>query len=85
LLGMAQSGVDAGSASTMALQGLAASNEMAAGQLGGSTMGNLFSDLGNAYTYNQQLQGQRSVATPQTSQWYGVSSPSQTYSGSVSR
>ena len=84
LLSMAQSGVDTGTVQTMALNGIRANQEAAKGGQYGYLVSGLFDDLGQTYLYNQQMQGGRMVA-PKGEQWYGVSRPSQTYGGSVSR
>lgn len=80
LISMAQSGIDTGTAATMALEGLSANAAQAAAQRSGSTVGQLFNDLSQAYLVNQTVAG-RNSANPYASQWYGVSSPQQTYSG----
>lgn len=84
LISMAQSGIDTGTAAQMALQGLKVNADSLASQRSGSTIGNLFNDFGTAYMMSQQNQGRQS-ANPYQQQWFGVSSPSQSYSGSVSR
>lgn len=80
LISMAQSGIDTGTAATMALEGLSANAAQAAAQRSGSTIGGLFNDLSQAYLVNQTVAG-RNAVNPYASQWYGVSSPQQTYSG----
>lgn len=81
LISLAQSGIDTGTASQMALQGLKANAANAAGARGGATVGSLFNDMAQAYLYNQQQQGRASGGGQYGSQWYGVSSPTQRYSG----
>ncbi len=82
LISMAQSGIDTGTASQMALEGLKANAQQAAAQRGGATVGSLFNDLAQAYLVNQQVAGTRSAAGQVPGQqWWGVSSPQQTYSG----
>lgn len=81
LISLAQSGIDTGTASQMALQGLKANAASAAGARGGATVGGLFNDMAQAYLYNQQQQGRASGSGQYGSQWYGVSSPTQRYSG----
>lgn len=81
LISLAQSGIDTGTASQMALQGLKANAATAAGARGGATVGGLFNDMAQAYLYNQQQQGRASGTGQPGSQWYGVSSPTQRYSG----
>ena len=85
LISMAQSGIDTGSAATMAAQGLQANAEQAASARGGATIGSLFQDLSQAYLMNQVNQGRSGVPMPQQQQWFGVSSPSQSYDGRVTR
>ena len=80
LISMAQSGIDTGSASTMALNGLKVNAENVAAQRSGSTVGGLFNDMSQAYLMNQVNQG-RAAGTNTAGQWYGVSSPSQKYAG----
>lgn len=82
LISLAQSGIDTGTASQMALKGLEANAAQAAGARGGATVGGLFGDLSQAYLYNQQNKGANAGYGQQGSQWYGVSSPTQTYAGS---
>lgn len=86
LISMAQSGIDTGSAATMALNGLSANADSVASQRNGATVGNLFNDMAQAYLYNQQQAGRNSVAggVPGAQQWYGVSSPTTTYGGKTS-
>ena len=55
LIGMAQSGIDAGAASQSALQGLSANAANATSAASGATVGRLFGYLANAYMYNQQM------------------------------
>ncbi len=80
LISMAQSGIDTGSASTMALNGLKVNADSVAQQRSGSSIGSLFNDLSQAYLLNQSNAGRAAGGYGQ--QWYGVSSPSQRYSGS---
>lgn len=84
LLSMAQSGIDTGSASTMALEGLKANAANAAAARGGSTIGSLFNDMAQAYLVNQGVVGKASNANPYA-QWFGVSSPQDQYSGNVTK
>jgi len=83
LLSMAQSGIDTGSAATMALEGLKANAANAAAARGGSTIGNLFNDMAQAYLVNQGVVGKAGQVNPYGSQWYGVSAPQATYQGDV--
>lgn len=79
LISMAQSGIDTGSAATMALNGLKVNADSVAQQRSGSSIGGLFNDLSQAYLANQVNAGRAAGGYGQ--QWYGVSSPSQRYSG----
>lgn len=82
LISMAQSGIDTGTAATMALEGLKGNSQQAAAARSGATVGGLFNDLSQAYLINQQLAGRNSAnAAMAGQQWYGVSSPQTTYSG----
>lgn len=81
LLSMAQSGIDTGSASTMALNGLKVNADSVAGQRAGANVGSLFSDMSQAYLLNQQRQGAAAGSQMPGQQWYGVSSPTQKYAG----
>lgn len=81
LISMAQSGVDTGTASQMALQGLKVNADSVAEQRSGASIGGLFNDLSQAYLANQATAG-RNAGTNYGQQWYGVSSPTQRYSGS---
>jgi hypothetical protein len=82
LISMAQSGIDTGSASQMALGGLKANAESVAGERSGATIGTLFDDISNAYLINQQQQGRN--AGMYGNQFYGVSDPRKGSSGSLS-
>jgi hypothetical protein len=83
LISMAQSGVDTGSAATMALGGLQANANSVAGQRSGATIGTLFDDISNAYLVNQQAQGRNAGMYGQ--QFYGVSDPRKGASGTLGR
>lgn len=83
LISMAQSGIDTGTAQTMALRNLDATAQSAAGARQGASIGNLFGDLSQAYLMRQQRAGMQAGANA-GQQWYGVSSPQQTYGGSTS-
>lgn len=80
LISMAQSGVDTGTAQTMALRNLDANAQSAQAQRQGASIGGLFGDLSQAYLLRQAGIGQKAGAAP-GQQWYGVSAPQQTYSG----
>lgn len=85
LINMAQSGIDTGSAATMALNGLSVNADQAAAQRNGATIGSLFSDLSQAYLVNQQASGMANAVngSPFAQQWYGVSSPKTSYGGNT--
>ncbi|OYY58625.1 MAG: hypothetical protein B7Y55_02135 [Polynucleobacter sp. 35-46-207] len=85
LISMAQSGIDTGSAATMALNGLSVNADQAAAQRNGATIGSLFGDLSQAYLVNQQAGGMANAVNgnPFGQQWYGVSSPKTSYGGST--
>lgn len=84
LISLAQSGIDTGTAASMALNGLSANAANAAGARGGASLGSLFDGLGNAYMYNQAKQGANAgYAGQYGNQFLGVSSPNKQYSGST--
>lgn len=80
LLSMAQSGIDTGSAATMALEGLKVNADNVAQARAGATIGNLFGDLSNAYLMNQANQG-TAAGIGYGQQNFGVSSPLTRYAG----
>lgn len=82
LISMAQSGIDTGTAQTMALRGLDAAAQGAMASRNDAMVGNLFGDLSQAYLQRQIGAGMR-AGNQQQNQWYGVSAPQQTYAGSV--
>jgi hypothetical protein len=73
LISLAQSGIDTGTAAQQALKGLEVNAANAASARAGSTVGQLFNDLSQAYLFNQQNQG-RQTGQMSGQQWYGVSS-----------
>lgn len=73
LISLAQSGIDTGTAAQQALKGLEVNAANAASARAGSTVGQLFNDLSQAYLINQQNQG-RQAGNQYGQQWYGVSS-----------
>ncbi|MBK5570094.1 hypothetical protein [Ensifer sp. SSB1] len=85
LISLAQSGIDTGTAQQTALAGLNANSQAAEGARGGATIGNLFSDLSQAYLANQVNAGRTAGGLNTQQQWYGVSNPQQTYGGSTTR
>jgi hypothetical protein len=84
LISMAQSGIDTGTAQTMAMRQLDAAAQQAAGDRQGATIGNLFGDMSQAYLANQARAGQLAGRNP-NQQWYGVSNPRTGDAGSVAR
>jgi hypothetical protein len=62
------------------LGGLKANADSVAQARAGATIGNLFNDLSQAYLLNQVNAGRFSNNQP-GGQWFGVSSPQQTYQG----
>jgi hypothetical protein len=85
LISMAQSGIDTGTAQQTALAGLNANSQAAAGARGGATVGNLFSDLSQAYLANQVAAGRAAAPGMTGQQWFGVSDPRSGSNGSTSR
>ncbi|CAL62403.1 Hypothetical protein HEAR2270 [Herminiimonas arsenicoxydans] len=84
LIGMAQSGIDTGTAQTMALNQLNATQQSAAGDRAGASVGNLFGDMSQAYLMNQIRAGQ--VAGKQMgASSYGVSNPRTGDSGYINK
>lgn len=81
LISMAQSGIDTGTAQSMALRNLDATAQSAQAGRQGATVGGLFNDLSQAYLMRQAAAGQRAGSMPGQQQWYGVSAPQQTYVG----
>jgi hypothetical protein len=80
LISMAQSGIDTGSAATMALGGLKSNVDSVAAQRSGSTIDDLFGNISAAYLANQTNQG-RAAGMNQGAQFYGVSDPNKKYAG----
>lgn len=78
LISMAQSGIDTGTAASMALKGLDVNASQARGQLGGASVGQLFNNIGQAYYQNQVNQGYTQGMQPQHG---GASSPQRRYAG----
>lgn len=64
LISMAQSGIDTGTAASMALNGLSVNADQAAAQRNGATIGSLFGDLSQAYLVNQQANGVNNAYSP---------------------
>lgn len=85
LISMAQSGIDTGSAASMALNGLSANANQAAQARSGATVGGLFDDLSQAYLTNQILTGRNAALTGygQQNNVTATASPQTTYGGTV--
>lgn len=83
LISMAQSGIDTGSAASMALNGLKNNAANAAAQRSGASIGSLFGDMSQAYLMNQQQKGMAAGAQLPGQQWFAVSNPRQGSSGTV--
>ena len=82
LISMAQSGIDTGSAATMALNGLKVNADSVAAERSGSTVGNLFNDMSQAYLYNQQGLGTATgSANPYQEQQFGSMGTRNNYAG----
>jgi hypothetical protein len=81
LISLAQSGIDTGTAAQQALKGLEVNSANAASARAGSTVGNLFNDMSQAYLYRQMLQGQNAGNQGAGGQFFGVSSPHKNYAG----
>lgn len=86
LISMAQSGIDTGTAASMALSGLSANANQAASARSGATVGGLFDDLSQAYLTNQIITGRNAAMTG-----YGqnnvtaTAGPQATYGGNVNK
>lgn len=81
LIGMAQSGIDTGQVSQLALSGLDANVANAKSAGSGATVGNVFGDLAQAYLFNQQQQAfQNGYGQPQN-RGGNINSTRNTYSG----
>lgn len=79
LISMAQQGIDTGSAATLALNGLQVNADNAAAARGGATIGNLFSDLSQAYLVNKMMQGQNTALNGlNQNQFFGSAAPTTT-------
>lgn len=85
LISMAQSGIDTGSASTMALNGLKVNADSVASQRSGASIGGLFNDMSQAYLMNQQNKGTAAGSAMFGGQSLGVSDPRRGSSGTVGR
>ncbi len=83
LISLAQSGIDTGTASQQALNGLEVNAANAASARAGSTVGRLFDDLASAYLVNQTNAGRLAGRAAADQQFLGVSSPTQRYQGAT--
>jgi hypothetical protein len=83
LISMAQSGIDTGTASQMALQGLKVNADSVAQQRSGSSIGSLFNDLSQAYLANQVNAGRASGFSPYQQNPYGSLNPRAGSSGTL--
>lgn len=84
LISMAQSGIDTGTAASMALNGLSANANQAASARSGATVGGLFDDLSQAYLTNQILTGRNAALTGYGKDVNGVpASPDKVYGGTT--
>lgn len=88
LISLAQSGLDTGTAASMAAGSMASAADVARSQAGGATVGRLFDDLSQAYVTNQVMKT-RYPAAGQQQQPSGYGTPSlwgtNRYTGSVGR
>lgn len=84
LISMAQSGIDTGTAASMALNGLSANANQAASARSGATVGGLFDDLSQAYLTNQILTGRNAALAGYSKDVSGApASPQKTYGGTT--
>lgn len=81
LIGMAQSGIDTGQVSSLALAGLDANVANAKSAASGATVGNVFGDLAQAYLFNQQQQAFQQGYGPYQNKNANINSTRNTYSG----
>lgn len=84
LISMAQSGIDTGTAASMALNGLSVNANQAAQARSGATIGGLFDDLSQAYLTNQIISGRNAALAGYNKDLQGVpASPQKTYGGTT--
>lgn len=81
LIGMAQSGIDTGQVSSLALAGLDANAANAKSAASGATVGNVFGDLAQAYLFNQQQQAFQNGYGPYQNKSGNINSTRNTYGG----
>lgn len=88
LIGLAQSGLDTGTAASMAAGQMAAATDLARSNAAGASVGRLFDDLSQAYVTNQVTRARYPNGVPQSSPTSGYStnvfSPSR-YTGVAQR
>ncbi len=65
LIALAQSGIDTGTAASMAAGQMSSAADLARGQVAGSTVGRLFDDMSQAYVANQVLKARGAGAQQQ--------------------
>lgn len=65
LIGLAQSGLDTGTAASMAASQMGAAADLARSQTAGANVGRLFDDMGQAYLMSQGLKGRGQVPVQQ--------------------
>lgn len=71
LISLAQSGLDVGTASSLAAGQMGAAAEVAKANANGATVGSLFDNMGQAYLANQVLKARQGVGVAGTPQAYG--------------
>lgn len=86
LIGLAQSGIDTGTAASQSLNALRVNSANAASARAGATVGGLFNDMAQAYLMNQMNTGRAAAGSgTNQQQWFGVSNPRAGNSGTVTR
>lgn len=85
LINMAQSGIDTGTVTNMALNDMSANSQAAQSARTGATIGSLFGDLGQAYLFNQMRNGQNAGMAMYNQGFPGGMNPRSGDSGSVIR
>lgn len=86
LIGLAQSGIDTGTAASQSLNALRVNSANASSARAGATVGGLFNDMAQAYLMNQMNTGRAAAGSgPNQQQWFGVSNPRAGNSGTVTR
>lgn len=72
LISLAQSGIDTGTAASMAAGQMGAAADLARSQAGSASVGRLFDDLSQAYLTNQVMRARYPNGLPQQSSSYGT-------------